>query len=285
MRIDAQRAAIAQGPPGNRRSTPMADQAPDLSPAYAASGMAQQARQLQETLTRHGIAAKLIGGLAIALRCPGMGEHGLSREYHDIDACARSKDAKKMDAAMAELGLEPHKHFNAMNYGRQMMYSNPVTGLHVDVFLDVLRMCQELTLSGRLAVDDHPALPVADLVLSKLQIVELTEKDKTDLLALLLDHELTPDADTGLNVTRVSDICRMNWGWWQSSRVTLEACRIQAGATLEPATRDLAARRIDALLAAIDAAPKSVKWKARAKVGTRAKWYELPEETQANSSG
>jgi hypothetical protein len=243
--------------------------------------MAVRATELYDALSEHGIAAKLIGGLAIALRCPHMAEYGLSRDYHDIDVCARARDARKMDAAMATLGLEPHKHFNAMNYGRQMMYSNPATGLHVDVFLDVLRMCQELALAGRLAVDDHPSLPVADLALSKLQIVELTRKDKTDLLALLLDHGLTPGDDAGLNVTRVTDLCRANWGWWQSSRVTLGACRDQAADGLAPDARDLASGRIDALLEAIDAAPKSVKWKARARIGTRAKWYELPEETQA----
>jgi hypothetical protein len=259
----------------------MADQAPQPS---RASEMARRATELQETLTRQGIPAKLIGGLAIALRCPGMAAYGLTRDYHDADICARSKDAKKMDAAMALIGLEPHKHFNAMNYGRQMMYSNPVTGLHVDVFLDVLRMCQELAFGSRLTVDDHPSLPAADLVLSKLQIVELTEKDKTDLLALLLDHELTPVADTGINVSRISSICAANWGWWQSSRITLEACRDAAGARLGPDARDLASGRIEALLTAIDEVPKSVKWKARARIGTRAKWYELPEETQADAA-
>jgi hypothetical protein len=246
--------------------------------------MPELATELQANLTRHGIAAKLIGGLAIALRCPGMSGQGLGREYHDIDVCARSRDVKKMDDAMAVLGLEPHKHFNAMNYGRQMMYTNAASGLHVDVFLDALRMCQELPLGDRLAVDGHPALPVADLALSKLQIVELTEKDKTDLLALLVEHDLTADAETGLNVTRVTDICRANWGWWQSSRVTLEACQVQAGTSLAPPARDLAVDRIGALLAAIDEAPKSVKWKARARIGTRAKWYESPEETQATST-
>jgi|HubBroStandDraft_1064217.scaffolds.fasta_scaffold09290_4 hypothetical protein len=241
--------------------------------------MAERARELHDTLRQHGIAAKLIGGLAIALRCPGLAEHGLARDYHDIDVCSRSRDAKKMDAAMAGLGFEPHKHFNAMNYGRQMMYSNPVTGLHVDVFLDVLRMCQELALADRLNTDDHPSLPVADLVLSKLQIVELTEKDKTDLLGLLLEHDLTSD-DTGLNVGRVTDLCRTNWGWWQSSVITLEACRTQAASSLAAQDAGLASGRIEKLLAAIDAAPKSVKWKARARIGTRAKWYELPEATQ-----
>jgi hypothetical protein len=243
--------------------------------------MAEQATQLHDTLTRQGIPAKLIGGLAIALRCPSMADYGLTRDYHDADICARAKDAKKMDAAMALIGLEPHKHFNAMNYGRQMMYSNPVTGLHVDVFLDVLRMCQEMPFGSRLTVDEHPSLPVADLVLSKLQIVELTEKDKTDLLALLLDHELTPDAETGINVTRITGICAGSWGWWQSSRITLEAVRAQAGTRLAPDARDLATGRIEGLLTALDEVPKSVKWKARARIGTRAKWYELPEATQA----
>ena len=246
--------------------------------------MVAQARDLQASLARHGLAAKLIGGLAIALRCPQMRTHGLARDYHDVDICTRSRDAKKMDAAMAALGLEPHKHFNAMNYGRQMMYSNPVTGLHVDVFLDVLRMCQELPLNDRLAVDDHPALPVADLALSKLQIVELTVKDKTDLLALLVEHELTPGDETGLNVERVTDVCRANWGWWQSSRLTLASCRAHAAACLDPAAQDLVSGRIAALTEAIDAAPKTVRWKARARIGTRAKWYELPEETQADSA-
>ncbi len=247
----------------------------------SAAAVVAKAADVQGTLQERGISAKLIGGLAIALRCPGMAGFGLSRDYHDIDVCSRSRDAKKMDAAMAMLGLEPHKHFNAMNYGRQMMYSNPDTGLHVDVFLDVLRMCQELALSDRLGVDDHPSLPVADLALSKLQIVQLTEKDMTDLLALLLEHELTADSDAGLNVTRVTGVCRASWGWWQSSRVTLEACRTYAERRLPPQAREVALARIGALTAAIDAAPKSVKWKARARIGTRAKWYELPEETQA----
>jgi hypothetical protein len=242
--------------------------------------MLEQARDLQHNLASHGIRAKLIGGLAIALRCPGMQDRGLSRDYHDIDVCARSRDAKAMDAAMAKLGLEPHQHFNAMNYGRQMMFSNPATGMHVDVFLDVLRMCQELKLSDRLDIDGHWSLPVSDLALSKLQIVELTDKDKTDLLALLLEYEPTPGSEEGLNVTRIADVCRANWGWWQSSVTTLEACRAHAPACLPTAASEEAAERIDAVEAAIDAAPKTTRWKARARIGTRTKWYELPEETQ-----
>lgn len=245
------------------------------------SDMLERARELQQALAGDRIQAKLIGGLGIALRCPGMSQYGLSRDYHDIDICARARDAKAMDAAMARLGLEPHQHFNAMNYGRQMMYSNPATGAHVDVFLDVLRMCQELKLSDRLSIDDHCSLPASDLALSKLQIVELTDKDKTDLLALLLEHEPTPGSENGLNVARIAEQCRASWGWWQSSLTTLDACQAHSAAHLAPAAQRQATARIAAVRAAIDAAPKTARWKTRARIGTRAKWYELPEETQS----
>ena len=149
MSTDATAAATSQRSYEDCGRASMADSANPAGPSPA-EPMAEHAAELHGTLREHGISAKLIGGLAIALRCPGMSEHGLSRDYHDIDVCSRSREAKKMDAAMGALGLEPHKHFNAMNYGRQMMYSDPVTGLHVDVFLDVLRMCQELALTDRL---------------------------------------------------------------------------------------------------------------------------------------
>jgi len=254
--------------------------ADDVTSQSRPPGLLEQAQELQRTLTGRGIAARLIGGVAIALRCPSMQELGLSRDYHDIDICARSRDAKAIDVAMAAIGLEPHQHFNAMNYGRQMMFSSPVTGIHVDVFLDVLRMCQELKLSDRLDIDDHYSLPASDLALSKLQIVEVTDKDKTDLLALLLEHEPTPGSEAGLNITRIADVCRASWGWWQSSLTTLDACQAHASHCMAPAEQQRAVERIETLRATIDAAPKTARWRARARIGTRAKWYELPEETQ-----
>ena len=181
---------------------------------------------------------------------------------------------------MASRGFEPHLHFNAANYGHQQMFTNASTGVHVDVFLDEMRMCQTLRLSDRLALDDHWSLAVSDLALSKLQIVELTERDKSDLLALFLDHEPTCGSESGLNVTRVTDICRANWGWWKSTTVSLEACRSYAAAHLSPSDQQRACTHIGTLQNAIDEVPKTMKWKARARIGTRATWYELPEPGQ-----
>jgi len=244
------------------------------------TNMLQEAQDLQKSLSGDGIPTKLIGGIAIAMRCPHIRERGLERDYHDIDACALARDAKKIESVMTRLGFDTHKHFNAMNYGRQMMFTNSTSGVHVDIFLDVLRMCQELKFTDRLAVDEHCSLAASDLALSKLQIVELADKDKTDLLALLLDHEPSPGSESGLNISRIAEVCQVNWGWWKSAIVTLDATKAYAPARLSP--RDLASAlaHIEVLRTAIVEAPKSARWKARARVGERMKWYELPEETQ-----
>jgi hypothetical protein len=252
------------------------------APGTVGPSMPEQGRELQQALTGYGVTVKLVGGVAVALRCPGMPGYGLARDYHDIDICARARDVKALEAAMAALGLEPHQHFNAMNYGRQMMFSNPATGMHVDVFLDVLRMCQELRFADRLAVDAHPSLPVSDLALSKLQIVELTVKDETDLLALLLDHKPAHGDEAGLNITRITDTCRASWGWWQSSMITLDACQAHAAACLPAAAQAEASARIETLRAALISAPKTARWKTRARIGSRIPWYELPEATQTS---
>ena len=239
--------------------------------------MLAEGRQLQAFLVGNSIPAKIIGGVAIRLRCPSMPLLGLDREYRDLDICARARDAKEIEAAMATLGFAPHLHFNAANYGHQQMFTNEESGVHVDVFLDELRMCQTLKLSDRLTLDDHCSLVVSDLALSKLQIVELTDRDKTDLLAIFLDHEATPDSESGLNTTRVCDVCRANWGWWKSTTTSLEACRAYAPSCLSASDQQRAIARIDSLQSAIEATPKTMKWKARARIGTRATWYELPE--------
>ena len=254
--------------------------AEDVRPESGGRDMLAKARELQTFLVGKGIPAKLIGGIAISLRCPGMPLLGLARDYRDIDLCAHARDATGIEAAMATLGFEPHQHFNAANYSRQQMFTNTLSGTHVDVFLDVLRMCQDLKLLDRLAIDDHCSLAVSDLALSKLQIVEITDKDKTDLLAIFLEHEPTPDSEVGLNTTRIADVCRASWGWWKSTLVSLDACRAYAPVCLAAADQQRACARIDTLQGAIEAAPKTVRWKARARIGTRSRWYELPEAGQ-----
>ena len=45
--------------------------------------------------------------------------------------------------------------------------------------------------------------------------------------------------------------------------------------------RDLVRSRLDELWSAVEAHPKPLKWKLRAQVGDRMRWYELPEEVRS----
>ena len=135
-------------------------------------------------------------------------------------------------------------------------------------------MCHSIPVAGRLELDPV-TLPIADLLLTKLQIVELNDKDRRDLLRLLLDHEVADDAVGG----HVARVCGRDWGLWRTCTRNLEAL---AGSLpeydLDPGARSTIDARLAQLAEQIERGPRSVGWKARSVVGERMQWYELPEE-------
>jgi hypothetical protein len=170
-----------------------------------------------------------------------------------------------------------------MNGQERLMYWDPVNGRRVDVFLDMLRMCHELPFRDRLEVDAE-TLPLADLALMKLQIVQLTERDGQDLCALLADHDLCQTGDGGISVARILAICAGDWGWWRTVTGNLDRLvtewrdAMDAGPHGQAEILALAVERATRLRAVLDEAPKSRRWKMRATIGERRAWYELPEE-------
>jgi hypothetical protein len=129
-------------------------------------------------------------------------------------------------------------------------------------------------------------LPPADLLLSKLQIVEQTDRDAQDVLALLADHELAEDDRDGIGLPRIRQVCGNDWGWWRTVDDNLGRliARWKGPAAPDgsaPVTAlARACDRAQALRAALAATPKSMGWRARAAVGPRIRWYDLPEEVR-----
>jgi hypothetical protein len=140
-------------------------------------------------------------------------------------------------------------------------------------------MCHEVPLGGRLLAADR-TIPLAELLLTKLQIVELNTKDAGDVLNLIYHHDpAAQDTVDGLDGARVAECCVADWGLWRTATGNLE--RVAAAMDelqLTPSARDLLSERLQSLRDAIDAAPKSRKWRMRARVGDRVRWYEEPEE-------
>jgi hypothetical protein len=136
-------------------------------------------------------------------------------------------------------------------------------------------MCHEIPLEERLEVDET-SVPLAELLLTKLQIIELNEKDVRDAVALLLEHPLG-DGDGGtVNASRVAKLCAEDWGLWRTITMNLDKVRQQA--SRYDVDHGAVEQRLSELLDRIEAEPKSRGWKLRAKIGERKRWYELPEE-------
>ena len=236
-----------------------------------------EARQLVKAGADNGTTVRMLGGIAIAMRCPTALTPTFARQYSDLDAVVPSQQRNQVDQVAAEIGLEGDRAFNAQRGNERRCYHR-ADGLKLDVFVETFSMCHDVPLgANRLSLHDS-TVPLAELLLTKAQIVELTDKDASDLFVLFHDYDLSSD-DTGVNEVRIGEICGQDWGLWRTVTGTLkqlEDAVAHINATAQE--RSLVTDRIERLLESMDTAPKSRKWKMRNRIGDRVQWYVLPEE-------
>lgn len=236
-------------------------------------------RILREAETR-GVTLRLLGGIAILLRCPSARAGVLARlNPPDIDFVGLKGENAGIKELFASLTYRPNQGFNALHGYKQLMFYGPDGHPKVDVFLDEFAMCHRLDLRPRLKMAQD-TLPLADLLFTKLQIVQINEKDLKDIIALLLDHPV--DATSGedsVDGGYLADLAGRDWGIYTTITDNLEKVRqfLPAFRLDEPSVGTVQAA-VATLRSLLDGAPKSVGWRLRAKVGRRMVWYELPEE-------
>ncbi|MBN9624556.1 MAG: hypothetical protein J0H06_16755, partial [Actinobacteria bacterium] len=184
----------------------------------------------------------------------------------------------EVEALFAELGYRAEDEFNSLHGESRLFFIDRENGREADVFVNKVDACHTLELADRLAIAPR-TIPPADLLLSKLQVVETTPKDYTDALAVLCDHEVVEeDGASGISLQRFEDVCCSDWGWWRTVTMvgdrTLTMADDLVGEGRIPAE---APARLRQILERLESAPKSRKWKMRARVGDRVRWHEEPE--------
>lgn len=224
------------------------------------------------------VSIRLTGGLAIRRRHPSAGRPPLARSYADIDLAASSKGGHRaITELMIRLGYVPDQMFNSLHGNERLYYEDPAHGRHVDIFVDAVRMCHVIQFKHRLHhLDD--TLPVSDLLLTKLQIFQLNEKDVLDILAILHDQTLRAGAHDALDSDYLEEVWGNDWPIWRTSQRTLDTVRRAVPAILDEEGAKRVLKNVDALQEILRTGPKSLRWKLRAQVGERIRWYELPEE-------
>lgn len=221
-----------------------------------------------------GLRVRLIGGIAIKLLLGDRFDAAFERPYGDIDVLCGRKDGRGLEELLSARGWEPAKEFNALNGARRMLFHDPRSSAQVDVFVGEFSMCHTLPLADSLD-RPGPSLPATDLVMTKLQIVELNAKDRSDLYALLSGCDVGDGDHASIEPSRMAALTSGDWGLNHTFELNLAKLRAGVDAGEGPAG---AAVAIDALIGAMEAAPKSRGWKMRARICERKRWYELPEE-------
>ncbi|HZQ07113.1 MAG TPA: hypothetical protein VFD70_11075, partial [Anaerolineae bacterium] len=200
--------------------------------------------------------------------------------YPDIDFATPQKRASQIEKLFEELGYTPNKNFNLFNGDVRLLFYDDEHHRQVDIFVAQFTMCHKIPITERMNLDS-PTIPLAELLLTKLQIYEMNEKDIRDVCALLLDHPLGETDTETINVNRIMQLTGEDWGLWKTSMLSIgKVKRYMETVEMEPPHRDTLNARLGGLEAALNTAPKSMKWKMRDRVGDKVKWYELPEEVR-----
>lgn len=237
-----------------------------------------EARHLIDGAEEKGIHLRLLGGLAIRETCPSAALPALSRTYPDIDLVGGKDQGTAIRAQLTSSGYQGDQRFNALHGETRLLFYHQTGAWQIDVFLGAFSMCHRIDLSRSL-LPGQRTVPLADLLLTKLQIVEMNLKDMKDLVTILLDHAPGHEPGPGvIDLGRLTAATSTDWGLHTTVMDSLARVR---GAATELVSGDVLRQieaRISTIAEAMEVAPKSLRWKLRSRIGRRALWYELPDE-------
>jgi len=243
-----------------------------------------EGKSIVNAATAQQITLRLMGASAVATHSPHYAHllKQAGRKLTDLDFMANSKDFDRTGKLMQSLGyqtLRTGMMLASTSVGERSIFDHPTRHIHVDVFFDKLKMCHTIDFRDRLKTDPI-TISLADILLEKMQIVRINEKDILDTIVLLSEHELGNNDNDTVNIDYISKLLASNWGFYYTTTMNLhkikERLSMYTGLTAENVSN--VSLKIDSLLQSIENQPKSSSWKMRAKIGTRKKWYEDVEE-------
>jgi hypothetical protein len=242
-----------------------------------------RALELVDAARDRGIELRILGSLAYRLHCPANIDffEAMKRDLTDIDFASRGEQRKEVREYLSSAGYVIDKDILATTEGKRYAFTDPQNGMNVDVFFDELFFCHAIPLRDRLDLD-YPTITPTDLLLEKMQIVEINPKDIKDSLVLLLEHPVTPNTPDAIDPGYIAGLLAADWGFFHTFTTNLRRLDGEtATAELPAEAARVVHNRIEELMKVIERAPKGAAWKLRARIGTRIKWYqEVAEKGQ-----
>ena len=236
--------------------------------------------RLIEAARREDIQLRAFGGLAIFVHSRD-NPRFFKRDSPDVDFVCPSGQRHKLEPFFEGMGYSPNKQFNLLNGLRRQIYDQENSDRRIDILIGDFEMCHRLPLDGHRFEVDPVTIPLAELILSKAQIVQLNRKDALDIISLLLNNDLGKDNEGKIGLDRIAMLCSQDWGLYKTVTINLDRVVDLLASDELNLTADekaLILSRVRQIRQAIEETPKSLAWQLRDKLGTRVRWYEEVEE-------
>jgi len=244
---------------------------------YDVTPFVKQAELILDEANKLGITMRLLGAIAFHMKCPNYRyfHKEAKRGFTDVDFIAYLEQSNEIDKLFKSLGYQKDRNLDSVPGIRRAIFYSNEQQWHSDVFYDVLDFCHEINFKGRLELD-YPTISLADLMLEKMQIVQINEKDIVDTLMLLREHDIGANDRETINLEYLSDLMKSDWGLWKTftNNLNLVQTKINTYKFLKDDDITNIKNKIYKIIKRIESEPKTVSWKLRNKIGTRIKWYK-----------
>jgi len=247
-----------------------------------------EARRVAGEAKNRGLTVRVMGAVAFGIHCPEFLplHRALGREFSDLDFVSYSRQQDGVLKLFADLGYSTDRRRQYLaqiaGRGQRNMLDDVENNRRIDIFFDELSMCFVIDFRKRLDLD-FPTIPLADLMLEKLQIVRLTEKDMKDTIVLLRAHNVGKAESETIDSGYMAELAAKDWGLYYTMTTNLQKIlgSLEGFDALQPQDRADVKAKIDSLLETIEKKDKSMQWKMRARIGTKRKWYNDVSEVSA----
>ncbi|MDA3813948.1 MAG: hypothetical protein PF570_06805 [Candidatus Cloacimonetes bacterium] len=229
------------------------------------------------------VTLRVVGSIAFRLKCPDYKyiAYKNQRFLNDIDFIVYSKDIIKVQDIFFELGWSENQNILRLFGDKRRIFYHPDKPVHSDIFINKLRFCHEIDFRKRLEID-NPTISLIDLLLGKLQIVEINKRDIIDMMVLLSQYPISTDGNNNgyINGEYLAKLCSNDWGWWKTTNLNIEKTYKLSDEYLNKENAKKIKDKLGVLSQLIDEKPKSLKWKLRAIIGEKKRWYREVEEVE-----
>lgn len=241
----------------------------------------EQAQRILEAAEERRLTLRLLGALAFHIRCPEFNyiQRETERFFTDVDFMAYFSQMRDVELLFKELGYFEDRRLKTVPGLRRSIFFHQEHPWHSDVFYDVLDFSHEIDLKGRLELD-YPTISLVDLLLEKMQIAQINQKDVIDTLMLLREHDVGDSDNSAIQGVHLARLTKADWGLWRTVTDNLKIVDQLAERydVLTAEDRRIIRGRLRSLLERIDAEPPTLRWKLRSRVGERVKWYRDVDE-------